>query len=123
MENLALAREDGILLSFDRARIIEVLAASIWDREIRLLDAAEHLVIQLLAEALERRDHALFQQCIGIGVAQNVELHFDKRIGKHRANARRFTLQRAMPDPTPPSRRCRRKAPGWRRSPCAAAFT
>ncbi len=60
LQRSLLAAIDRVLLPFLRARVIEITAIQEWDVDVRLLDAPQHLVVELLLQRL-RGLHEVFR--------------------------------------------------------------
>jgi hypothetical protein len=66
-------RVDRVLLPLDRPRVIEVaVVLAIGNVDVGLLDAAEHLVVELFLQLLRRREHGVRVRVLGLEIGDGL---------------------------------------------------
>jgi len=73
---LAPAEVERILLTLVRAGEIEIAAQAVGNREVRLLDAAKHFLIELLLKLLGRLQDCVRVRVLGYQVGDDIGIFF-----------------------------------------------
>ena len=71
-EAALLAAVDRVLLALLGARVIEVAAVAVGDRQVGLLDVAEHLLVESLLKGLGRLHHRVGVGVLGLEVGRHL---------------------------------------------------